>query len=115
MPRARSKPTKKSSASNGVGPSQDVLTLPEAAAYMRVSEDELVRLVHRQNLPGRQLESGWRFLKSGLQDWLKTPPPRGSREAVLSVAGVLKDDPYLEKEVEEIYKQRGRPMTEHAG
>ena len=90
------------------------MTLPEAAAYMRVSEEELVRLVHRQNLPGRLLESGWRFLKSGLQDWLKTPPPRGSREAVLSSAGAWKDDPFWEQELEEIYQRRGRPMTEDA-
>ena len=55
---------------------------------------------------------GWRFLKSALQDWLRTPPERGSREAVLSVAGAWKDDPYLEQELKEIYQRRGRPMTE---
>jgi excisionase family DNA binding protein len=88
------------------------LTLPEAAAYLRVSEAEVVRLVQQQDLPGRLLGTEWRFLKTAIQDWLQTPAPRGSKEAVLSVAGAWKDDPYLEEELKEIYRQRGRPMTE---
>jgi hypothetical protein len=28
------------------------------------------------------------------------------------VAGSWKDDPYVEEELKEIYKRRGRPMTE---
>jgi len=27
-------------------------------------------------------------------------------------AGALKDDPYLEEMLEQIYRERGRPMTE---
>jgi excisionase family DNA binding protein len=91
------------------------LTLDEAAAYLRVAQDEVIRLVQQQGLPGRLLGAEWRFLKSALADWLRTPPVRGSKEAVLSVAGAWKDDPYIEKELEEIYKQRGRPMTENGG
>jgi excisionase family DNA binding protein len=91
----------------------EVLTLPEAAAYLRVPEIEVVRLVQQQELPGRSLGNDWRFLKSALQDWLRTPPRQGSWEAVLSVAGSMKDDPYLEKELEEIYRRRGRPMAEN--
>jgi excisionase family DNA binding protein len=90
------------------------LTLTEAAAYLRVSEAEVVRLVQQQDLPGRLLGTDWRFLKSALQDWLRTPPRRGTKEAILSVAGAWKDDPYLEEELKEIYRRRGRPMTEAA-
>jgi excisionase family DNA binding protein len=90
----------------------DVLTLAEAARYLRVPEAEVIRLVQQQDLPGRLLGADWRFLKSALQDWLRTPPARGSREAVLSVAGAWKNDPYLEEELKEIYERRGRPMTE---
>jgi excisionase family DNA binding protein len=93
-------------------PTGEVFTLAEAAAYLRVPEAEVVRLAREQNLPGRLLGDEWRFLKSALQDWLRTPPLRGSREAVLSTAGSMKDDPYLEAELKEIYKRRGRPMTE---
>jgi excisionase family DNA binding protein len=113
MPRTRTKPRQTTTAEpTAPAPAAEVFTLPEAAAYLRVAEAEVVRLVRQQDLPGRLLGSEWRFLKSALQDWLKTPPPRGSKEAVLSVAGAWKDDPYLEEELKEIYNKRGRPMTE---
>jgi excisionase family DNA binding protein len=89
-----------------------VLTLAEAAKYLRVPEAEVVRLVKEQDLPGRLLGAEWRFLKPALQDWLRTPPARGSKEAVLSVAGAWKDDPHLDEELKETYKRRGRPMCE---
>ena len=86
--------------------------MTKAAAYLRVSEPEVVRLVQQQDLPGRLLGNEWRFLKSALQDCLQTFPQRGSKEAVLSVAGAWKNDPHVDEELAEIYKQRGRPMTE---
>jgi excisionase family DNA binding protein len=110
----RTKPTAVTATPVGFpqGPTPEVFTLAEAAAYLRVPEGEVVRLVQQQDLPGRLLGTEWRFLKSALQDWLRMPPPRGSKEAVLSVAGAWKDDPYVEEELQEIYKHRGRPMTE---
>ena len=92
-------------------PATEVFTLPEAAAYLRVTETDLMRLVHDQALPGRQFGTEWRFLKSAIQDWLKTPPKPGSREAVLSSAGSMKDDPYLEEEVKEIYRKRREDLV----
>ena len=93
--------------------SEEVLTLAEAAAYLRLSETDVLRLVDQQGLSARQLGAEWRFLKAAIQDWLRTgPPPRGSKEAQLAVAGAWKDDPLLEEELREIYRQRGRPMTE---
>jgi excisionase family DNA binding protein len=41
----------------------EVLTLAEAAAYLRFSEEDVVRLVHEQGLPGRRLDREWRFLR----------------------------------------------------
>jgi excisionase family DNA binding protein len=96
------------------GPVQaDVLTLPEAAAYLRLPQEDVLRLVHEQALPARRLANEWRFLRAAIQQWLSTPPPKGSKEAQLAVAGAWKDDPYLEEELKEIYRQRGRPMTEN--
>src|SRR5713101_1776419 len=122
MPQPRTKPKKTTPPPLPAAPAippeaamTEVLTLAEAAAYLRVSEAEVVRLVQQQHLPGRLIGTEWRFLKSALQDWLRTPPPRGSKEAVLSAAGAWKDDPYLEEELKEIYKRRGRPMTEGGG
>ena len=41
---------------------REVLTLAEAAAYLRLAEKDLVRLVCEQGLPGRRLGHEWRFL-----------------------------------------------------
>jgi excisionase family DNA binding protein len=89
----------------------EVLTLAEAAAYLRVTEPDVIRMVEQQNLPGRCIGQEWRFLKSALQDWLRTPLPRPTKEAVLSRIGSWQDDPYFEQELEEIHQRRGRPKT----
>ena len=103
------KTAKPGAPTNGVAlPSADVLTLPEAAAYLRVSESELLQLITDQALPGRQFGGQWRFLKSAIQDWLRTPPERGSREAVLSTIGAWKGDPEMVAETMAIYDKRRR-------
>jgi excisionase family DNA binding protein len=95
------------------GPANEVFTLGEAAAYLRLSEPDVLLLVQEQRLPGRQLGNEWRFLKAAIQDWLRTgPPPKGSKEAWMALAGAWKDDPYVEEELKDIYRRRGRPMTE---
>lgn len=71
-----------------------------------------MRLVHDQSLPGRQFGMHWRFLKSAIQDWLKTTPKPGSREAVLSTMGAWKDDPAVEEELNEIYRKRREDLVE---
>ena len=63
----------------------EVLTLAEAAAFLSVfRRPEIVRLVDEQELPGRTVGDGWRFLRLALQDWLRSSAKRGSKEAVLS-------------------------------
>src|SRR5260221_12798804 len=74
----------------------DVLTLGEAAAYLRVSEDDVLRLAHLQELPGRQIGDEWRFLKAGLRDWLCTPARGSGKDAFLALAGMWKEDPDIE-------------------
>ena len=90
----------------------EVLTLAEAAAYLRLPEEEVVRLVHQQELPGRYAGSEWRFFKTAIQPWLSHPLPKPSKEAQLAVLGSWKDDPYWEEELKEIHRRRGRPMTD---
>src|SRR5947209_13718517 len=106
VPQAAPQPT------NVNGLTDDVLTLAEAAAYLKFSEADVLRLVDEQGLPARRLANQWRFLKTAIQDWLRTPPPKYSKEAQLAVAGAWKDDPYLEEELKEIMKARGRPAEE---
>jgi hypothetical protein len=118
MPRTKPQPAAPSTAAQQTAPatpspanSDDVLTLAEVAAYLRVPEADVLGMIS-QDFPGRLVGNEWRFLKSAVRDWLAKSPPKPSKEAILSVAGVWKDDPDLEEMLKEIYKQRGRPMTE---
>ena len=113
----RTKPTAASSprlsAPVANGPTAEVLTLAEAAAYLRLPEADVLRLVDEQGLPARQLGTEWRFLKAAIQDWLRSgPPPKPGKEAQLAVAASWKGDPYVDEELKEIYRRRGRPRTE---
>jgi excisionase family DNA binding protein len=115
MRRAKQKPEAASGTPRAAAakePSGEVLTLSEAATYLRLPEVDIIRLVHSQDLPGRFAGGQWRFLKLAIQEWLSKPPPKYSKEAQLSVAGLLKDDPDLLPMVEEIYRKRERPITE---
>ena len=89
-----------------------VLTLAEAADYLRVSTDETLRLVSEQGLPGRRTSEDWRFLKNALQEWLKQPERLGGSTALLSLAGQFAADPFLDQIVEEAYRLRGRSVAE---
>jgi excisionase family DNA binding protein len=74
---------------------EEILTLSEAAAYLRLPETDVLRLVTEQALPGRRLANEWRFLKTAIQDWLRTgPQPKANNEAWMELAGAWKDDPY---------------------
>lgn len=93
----------------------DVLTSAEAAEYLRVSEEDLLRSAVEQGLPGRMIGAEWRFLRSALDDWLRASSRPTSKQALLKMAGAFKDDPFLEEIVREAYEKRGRPMAEKAG
>jgi len=90
----------------------DVLTLGEAAAYLRFSEPDVVRLVEQQGLPARRLGNEWRFLKAAIQNWLSAPVPQGQPQGIWAAAGALRDDPYLDEMLQEIERMRGRPARE---
>jgi excisionase family DNA binding protein len=107
MPRTKTKPPANATLQR---PAElEVLTLAEAAAYLRVPEADLLRLVSTQGLPGRKVGVEWRFLKLALQRWLATA---SCRKGLLSQLGAARDDPYLEEMLKEIYQRRGRPETE---
>jgi excisionase family DNA binding protein len=89
----------------------DVLTLAEAAAYLRVAETEIIELMRSQGLPGRRIGSEWRFLKAAVQEWLRLPD---KENFWWKHFGALKDDPYLDEMLQGIYRDRGRSATEDA-
>jgi excisionase family DNA binding protein len=117
MPRTRKRPDAAPQPTpppaNGSQNLAEVLTLAEAAGYFRLSDADVLQLVQEQGLPARQVGAEWRFLKAAIDDWLRAGPgPRANKEAWMALAGAWKDDPLVEEELKEIYRQRGRPMTE---
>jgi excisionase family DNA binding protein len=60
-------------------PAQDVLTLAEAAGYLRISEEALRKLAAEDAIPARKIGDEWRFWKHALEDWLAQCPPRKER------------------------------------
>ena len=119
MPTTKKKPVPRAVAApppGTNGPVGEVFTLAEAAAYLRLSEAEIINLHHSQGLPGRFTGSEWRFLKSAIQQWLTsgTPTVQSRKEAQLALAGKYKDDPDLKQICEEAYRQRGRSQAEDA-
>src|SRR5256885_2078713 len=78
MPRSKPKLTPPSAPAPATvpmanGATGEVLTLSEAADYLRLPEPDVLRLVEEQDLPARQLGKEWRFLKAAIQAWLSTP------------------------------------------
>jgi hypothetical protein len=75
-----------------IGQSEDVLTLAEAASFLRISEAELLRLVETHDIPA-QFEK--RLLgKLGAE----TPvTERGSKRAVMKHFGIFKDEENLDE------------------
>jgi excisionase family DNA binding protein len=115
MARTRTKPQKAPApAVDANGSAGEVLTLAEAAAYLRLPEDVVVRLVHQQDLPGRYAGTEWRFFKTAIQQWLSQPVTAkapAKKDFWESQLGAFKDDPQLEEIVKEAHRRRGRPAT----
>lgn len=87
----------------------DILTLEEAADYLRLPREMVERQATRGEIPGRRIEDTWRFLRSAIDAWLHG---QDSRTILLQQAGVLSDDETLEALRKSIYAQRGRPEQE---
>jgi excisionase family DNA binding protein len=91
----------------------DVLTLEEASEYLRLPVETVLRQALRGNIPGRQIEDDWRFLKAAIDDWLRS---KNSRSILLGQAGAFADDDSLTQLRETIYQARGRSeIDENSG
>jgi len=95
-------------AANGVMPTSEVITLAEAAAFLRVPEDGLKADAVVGRVPGRLVAGEWRFVKATLLAWLSEAekPAKSSKERMLALAGMWKDDPTVDAMVAEIYERR---------
>src|SRR5437762_2330893 len=94
-----------------------VLTLTEAAEFLRVSDKALADKATAGEVPARQIGDEWRFLRRALVDWLyagaresangaPARPPTGSKEAVVSHFGILRDHNDLEAALADLAEQR---------
>ena len=55
----------------------DVITLREAATFVRVSEKTMRELARANKVPGQKVGREWRFLRSALEAWLAHREPAG--------------------------------------
>ena len=70
----------------------DILTLEEAAAYLRLPAETIARQAEHGQIPGRRIEDTWRFLEAAIDDWLRS---QDARTLLLQQAGALADDESL--------------------
>ena len=74
---AKSKPSKTAITTNGKRPALlspfDVLTLTEAAAYLRLPEDAVRAEAEAGRMIGQNVRGEWRFVRAGIVKWLQTP------------------------------------------
>ena len=105
----------------------DVLTLEEASAYLRLPVEAVLRQALQGNIPGRNIEDNWRFLKTAIDDWLRSPsigyPTQYAALAEnaetlaesakfeqsdpwVKFAGMFKDDPLFDDFVEDMAAYR---------
>src|SRR5262245_7946857 len=89
----------------------DVLTLEEAAGYLRLPKEVIERQASKGHIPARRIEDTWRFLKAAIDEWLRS---QDSRLILLGQVGALADDDTLSELRATIYSARGRPEVEAA-
>src|SRR5262245_39116343 len=86
-----------------------VLTIDEVAVYLRLPKETVERQAEHGQIPGRCIESTWRFLKTAIDGWLQS---QDSRIVLLQQAGAFADDKTLPALRKAIYSKRGRSETE---
>jgi hypothetical protein len=67
--------------------------------------EAVLRQALQGNIPGRKIEDNWRFLKTAIDDWLRS---QSNRTILLHQAGALADDDSLAELRATIYQARGR-------
>lgn len=86
-----------------------VFTLKEIAGYLKIPEEKIERQVLQGKIPGRRIEDEWRFLKTAIDEWLKS---YDTRTILIHQSGALSDDESLDELRMMIYSERGRKETE---
>jgi len=85
-------------------PLPEVLTLVEAAGFLRLPVKTVEKLATEAALPGRKIGKDWRFLRAALDRWLEPAKQDGSPLA--DQLGAFADDPTYDQFVEQIQAYR---------
>jgi len=80
-----------------------VMTLAEAAQFLRLSPKFIQEKVETGEIPVHRLGRMQRFSRAALEGWLRGP---NSRRALLEQIGAFKDDATFLPMIEKIYKER---------
>ena len=94
--------------------SSDILTLEEAAAFLRVQAFELQGDAFAGLVPAKLVGGHWRFSKTAFLTWLQTPSEgmkMSGKEKLLAIAGLWKDDPTVDAMMADIDRQRGERVA----
>ncbi len=94
---------------NATSPHSDVLTLEEAADYLRISKELIREQALKGRIPGRRIDQHWRFLKNAIDEWLRNYT---GRDLLMNQAGALADDATLAALRDAIYLERERPESD---
>ncbi len=79
----------------------EVLTIDELAAYLKVSKSTLYKLVQEGKIPGQKVGKHWRFHRDVIQRWLTDVIlPTVLRSSLKKINPWLDDD-----QIEEVVKQ----------
>ena len=84
----------------------DVMSLAEAAKFLKLPAKTVQRLATEQDLPGRKIGKEWRFLRAAIERWLE-----GSRKtsgSIMEQFGMFKDDPTFEEYQKIVQENRKR-------
>lgn len=53
-------------------PNDEILTIKELAAYLKMVEKTIYRFVSEGKIPGFKVGSNWRFSKPEIENWIKS-------------------------------------------
>lgn len=59
----------------------EILTMPEAAAYLQISPDYMLRLLRDGTIPGVKLGKAWRIVKADISPALRELAKKGNSNA----------------------------------
>jgi excisionase family DNA binding protein len=92
----------------------EVMTLSEAAKYLRVSQAGLKRDAESGKVPAREINGQWRFLKSALHEWLSRATKPNGTSGFMAAFGAFKDDETLPQLRQLIQEARKRDNAEES-